>query len=58
MKSNVYKLLVLFFTTIMAITSCVKKDDFSVPETEVEAPNIDAADVIEISSLFTIKLLS
>lgn len=51
MKSIVQKLIVLFFSMTITLTSCVKKDDFSVPETELEAPNIDPTDVIEISSL-------
>lgn len=40
----------LFFV-LMTIVSCVKKDDFEVPNTEVIAPDIDPNSVIEILSL-------
>ncbi len=48
-----YKPFTLFFAFLM-ILSCVKSDDYDVPNTEVTAPDINPNDVIEISSLRTL----
>ncbi len=50
-----YKPFTLFFTLI-AILSCVKSDDYDVPNTEIIAPEINPSDVIEISSLRSLLL--
>ncbi|SRX52403.1 DUF5689 domain-containing protein [Aequorivita sp. CIP111184] len=50
-----YKLFTLFFALI-TILSCVKSDDYNVPNTEVIAPDINPNDVIEISSLRSLLL--
>ena len=41
----------LLFFVLMTLFSCVKSDDFKVPNTEIVAPDIDPNSVIEISSL-------
>ncbi len=50
-----YKPFTLFFALI-TILSCVKSDDYDVPNTEIIAPDIDPNSVIEISSLRSLLL--
>src|SRR5690606_6490346 len=49
-KRNFYRTFTLIIAFIITI-SCVKKDDFEVPITEIVSPNIDPNSVIEISVL-------
>lgn len=47
---NFYKLFTLLFA-LMVVVSCVKDDDYDVPNTQVTAPDIDQSKVIDISAL-------
>lgn len=44
------KILMLLFVMVVA-TSCVKDDDFDTPNLNIEEPNINPADIIEISAV-------
>lgn len=51
MKTGKFDKLFALFVSLLTLVSCVKVDDFEVPNTEVVAPNIDSNSVIEISAL-------
>lgn len=51
MKTGKFYKLFALFVSLLTLVSCVKKDDFEVPNTEIVAPNIDPNNVIEISAL-------
>ena len=51
MKKIDFCRIIALLITFTVIISCVKKDDFDVPNTEIVSPDIDPNDVIEISAL-------
>ena len=51
MKKVDFCRIIALLITFTVIISCVKKDDFDVPNTEIVSPDIDPNDVIEISAL-------
>ncbi len=51
MKTSHFYRICTLVIALLAIISCVKKDDFEVPNTEVVSPDIDPNSVIEISAL-------
>ncbi len=51
MKTEKFNKIGTLFFILLLIISCVKSDDYEVPNTELIAPNIDQNDLIEISSL-------
>ena len=51
MKTGKFCRAFTLFFVLMTIVSCVKKDDFDVPNTEIGSPDIDPNSVIEISAL-------
>ena len=56
MKTKIIYRLFAIILTLITVFSCVKDDDFNVPNAEVIAPDIDPAAVIEISALHNLLL--
>lgn len=51
MKKIIFFRIITLFVAFIAAVSCVKTDDFDVPNTEIVAQEIDQNDVLEISTL-------
>tara|TARA_R110000850_G_scaffold277058_1_gene421846 strand:- start:72234 stop:73643 length:1410 start_codon:yes stop_codon:yes gene_type:complete len=51
MKTIKFNKIVMLLLALVVVTSCVKDDDFDTPDLNIEEPNINPADVIQIPAL-------
>ncbi len=51
MKTNQFKKIIMVLLAFAVVTSCVKDDDFDIPNLNIEEPNINASDIIEIGAV-------